>query len=277
MLFEQLEDTSKFTNSEKAIAKYILEKPQTIEEMSAEDLGVITYTSKSSVFRFCKKLNINSFDRLKSIVKSELHEKERVEKFLSAEPFNAKSTVRDVLDNLPFIYDYAIVSTNQTIDRRSTSRIARILNDTDIIDFYASGITYSCAQAAAFKFRSIGKSCNVFSNLNEHYLVSTQNKTPKKASIILSFTGGNILMTHCAKTLKNLGEYTIGVGGTVKPDLQETCDDFLEIYQKNLVTSFEFLTPYLSMSYILDALFACLMVKDFDTHFKNSIQVQDLF
>lgn len=277
MLFEQLENTSNFTNSEKAIAKYLLEKPYTIKEMTAEDLGLATNTSKSSVFRFCKKINIKSFETLKSSIQSELYEKERMEKFRLEEPFNSSSTVKDILDSLPFLYDLAILHTNKIVNRGTISKIARFLRNADTIDFYASGITFSCAQAAAFKLQSIGKQCSVFTNFNEHYTVSMQNNKDKKISIILSFTGGNSVMTHCAKTLKNLGFYTIGIGGIVKKDLQEICDDFLEIYQKKLVTSFEFLTPYISMTYILDILFASIMVKDFDTHFKNSLKVRDLF
>lgn len=277
MLFEQLEDNSQFTNSEKSIAKYLLEKPHTIEEMTAEDLGAITNTSKSSVFRFCKKIKVNSFEKLKSTIRSELYEKERMEKFRLEEPFDSKSTVKDILDNLPFLYDLAILHTNKMLDRGIVARIARILNNADTIDFYASGITQTCAQAAAFKLQSIGKHCDVFTNLNEHYAISIQENRKKKVSILLSFTGGNSVIVRCAKHLRDLGFYTIGIGGIVSPDLKANCDDFLEIYQKKLVTSFEFLTPYISMTYILDVLFASLMVKDFDTHFKNSLQVHNLF
>lgn len=277
MLFEQLEDNSRFTNSEKAIAKYLLEKPHTIDEMTAEDLGLITNTSKSSVFRFCKKIKVDSFEKLKSSIRSELYEKERMEKFRLEEPFDSKSTVKDIIDNLPFLYDLAVLHTNKMLDRGMIARIARILNNADTIDFYASGITQTCAQAAAFKLQSIGKHCAVFTNFNEHYAISIQGNRKTKVSIILSFTGGNSVMLHCAKHLHDLGFYTIGIGGIVSPDLKSTCDDFLEIYQKKLVTSLEFLTPYISMTYILDVIFSSLMVKDFDVHFKNSLKVHDLF
>lgn len=48
------------------------------------------------------------------------------------------------------------------------------------------------------------------------------------------------------------------------------------IYQEDLVTSFEVMTPYISMTYILDILFAGLLVKDFNRHFQESMEVREL-
>ena len=275
MLFDILDQNELFTNSEKAIVEYIKDKPYALNEMTAEDLGIVTNTSKSTVFRFLKKVNIKSFDKFKTIVKEEYKQKKRLEEFRLQEPFDQSSTVKDVIGKLPFFYDLAVINTNRMIDRGMVSRIVRHLREANIVDLYGTGITLTCANAAAFKFQSIGKYCNVFSNFNEHYTVSTIND--KKVSILLSFTGGNSTIVRCARDLKKMGCYIVGIGGVVSSELKENCDDFLEIYQKELVSSFEFMTPYISLTYILDVIFASLLVKDFDNHFENSAKVRNLF
>ena len=274
MIFEKLEDQTNFTNSEKCIAEYILKNPFSIAEVTAAELGKMTLTSKATVFRFCKKLGVKSFDELKQQIQYESHEKERVRHFMKKEPFDQTSTIRDVTGNLPFFYDSAIISTNAMMDNGQLARIIKRLKDAEIIDFYGVGITHSCAEAAVFKFQTIGKTCAAYSFLNEHYAVSQKHK--KKVSIMLSYTGGNQGIINCARKLKKLKMYVIGIGGVVSTELKECCDEYIEIYQKDLVTSFEVMTPYISMTYILDVLFAGLLVQDFDRHFEDAMEAKEL-
>lgn len=274
MIFEKLEDQTNFTNSEKSIAEYILKNPFSLVGITASQLGQLTMTSKATVFRFCKKVGVKSFDELKQQVQYESHEKERVKNFMKKEPFDQSSTMRDVTGNLPFFYDSAIISTNAMMDNVQLNRIIKNLRDAQIIDFYGVGITHSCATAAVFKFQTTGKTCAAYSFLNEHYAVSQKHK--KKVSIMLSFTGGNQEIVNCAKKLKKLGMYLIGIGGLESTELKDCCNEYIEIYQEDLVTSFEVMTPYISMTYILDILFAGLLVKDFNRHFQDSMEVREL-
>ncbi|WP_294379020.1 MurR/RpiR family transcriptional regulator [uncultured Clostridium sp.] len=148
------------------------------------------------------------------------------------------------------------------------------LNKAEKIDIYGSCITESCANAAMFKFQSIGKECSVYSAINEHYIMSVKNR--KITAILLSFTGGNSGMVHIAKCLKKCGIYTLGIGGIESDELKKQCSEYIEVYQKNLVMSLEMLMPYISMTYIFDVLFASLLVKDFDCHLNNAIDVMKM-
>ena len=50
-LIQQLKQAQDFTEREKDIARFVLEHPETIENMSSRDLGHQTFTSAASVTR----------------------------------------------------------------------------------------------------------------------------------------------------------------------------------------------------------------------------------
>lgn len=274
MIVEKLEEKLDFTNSEKQIAEYILKNPFDIIPLSATELGKRTYTSKASIFRLCKKLGVESYDTFKHQIELEMNERNRLQTLLKQEPFHKNSSLKDIINILPSFYDTAIHHTRLMMDTNEIKSIVEKLNYSEKIDIYGSGITSSCATTAMFKFLSIGKECSVHTTVNEHYILSVKNKNI--TAILLSFTGNNPGIVHVAKYLKKLGIYTIGIGGLQSDELKKICHSYIEIYQKNLVMSLEMMTPYLSMTYIFDVLFAALLVKNYDIHLQDAIEVMKL-
>lgn len=74
LIIEQLVNKYNFTNSEKSISDYILSNTDLFFELSAEEVAKLTFTSKSTVVRMCKKLdtNIKNMNTRSHIDKTEL-------------------------------------------------------------------------------------------------------------------------------------------------------------------------------------------------------------
>ncbi|WP_176586027.1 MurR/RpiR family transcriptional regulator [Priestia megaterium] len=274
MLFEQLEEKRGFTTSEIQIANYILENPLETVELTASELGEKSYTSKSTVLRLCKKLEFPGYNDLLRKLELEINEKNRLMALLDKEPVNKDSSFRDIVNIIPSVYDKAITNTKMMLDYKSMNRVITQLKKTEKLDIYGLGITYSCATAAMFKFLSIGIECTAQTGINEHYIMATK-KQKNRAAIIVSFTGENPTMIKTAKYLKGVGTYIIGIGGTESDKLKRECDEYIEVYSKQLIMSMEVLTPFISITYIFDLLFSALLVSDFDSNLKYSLDVID--
>ncbi len=270
MLIELLEQKEDFTSSEIQIADYILKNPFDISELTIQKLADATFTSKSSIYRLCKKLGVDSFERFKQKIGQELIEKNRLADLLEDEPFSKSSTISDVINILPSFYDSAVNNTRISLDKALISKLVRKIKGAEKIDIYGSGITYSCALAAMFRFQAIGLNCTAQSSMNEHYIV--YNKKKDMVAILLSFTGGNPAIMRIARFLKKQGIYIIGIGGAIG-ELKTLCNAYIEIYQKELIMNMEIITPYVSMTYIFDVLFAALMVSDFEKNLNVSLDV----
>lgn len=97
MILEKLRERKRFTNSEKLIAEYVLKHPEQLYQLSVEELGKETYTSKATVIRLCKKLEVNSYQEFKRQVEFEYNELSRISSLLKDEPVDENSTYQILL------------------------------------------------------------------------------------------------------------------------------------------------------------------------------------
>ncbi|NLC97335.1 MAG: MurR/RpiR family transcriptional regulator [Erysipelotrichaceae bacterium] len=271
MFLDKLEEQVGFSNVEKIIAEYILKNPFEIRNLTAKELAKVTYTSKASIFRFCKKIGANGFDKFKLQIEIEANERYRLKKLLEQEPIKKYSNLNEIMKVIPLIYDTSVNETRMKIDRTTLSNVVDKLHNADVIDIYCGGITYGIAESAKFKFLTLGLICNVHTGINEHYIMSNRKK--KTVAIVLSFTGGSLTMKRVAKYLEVNKIYVIGIGGLESNAVKEVCNDYFEIYNKQLILSMEFINPYISMQYIFDIIFSALMVKNYDENLKHSLDV----
>ncbi len=186
--------------------------------------------------------------------------------------FNGNSSLKEIMNLIPSFYDSALRHTKLMVDASVMQKVIKRLRDAEKVEIYGSGITYSCAMTAEFKFLSVGKECSVYNAINEHYEVATNKRN--KIAFVLSFTGRNSGMIQIAQYLKNQKVYVVGIGAESKDNLQKYCDSYLEVYQKNLVSGMEMMSPFISITYIFDILFASLLVDDFDRHMLDAMEVQ---
>ncbi|MDO4670086.1 MAG: MurR/RpiR family transcriptional regulator [Aerococcus sp.] len=176
MLIDQLENKTNFTNTEAVVARYILEHLLEINDMTIVDLAKQTYTSKSTIIRFCKKLGLSGFVALQKKLWEELIETKRLTNLLDDEPVNEKTTSKEVMSIVPSIYEKAITDTRLSINPNQINRIINHLKQAEKIEIYGTGITYSIAQTAAFKFLTLGIEAAAYDGMNEHYILATKKK-----------------------------------------------------------------------------------------------------
>src|SRR5699024_8021430 len=84
--------------SEKKIASYILENPQEVISLTANELGKRSSTSGAAVIRLCKSLNLKGFHELKIRVAGDL-QKSTKEGFRDIEPNESASSIIDKMTN----------------------------------------------------------------------------------------------------------------------------------------------------------------------------------
>ncbi len=272
MILDKLAAKKDFTHSEKEIAAYLLNHLSSSTQLSAYQLGQKTFTSKATVIRFCKKLNFSGYQAFKEQLALEVNEKLKLELVLAKEPVTQQTTLTEIFTIVPTIYENTLTNINLAIDEVAFKRIISHLRKSASVDLYGAGITYACATAAAFKFQTLGIKCNAYSGINEHYVMATRSER-NRVAIVLSFTGANHAMVAIAKYLKANGVFVIGIGGNEVDHLRKYCDEYVELFSKELVMSMEVVTPFIAITYIFDLLFTSLLVADFDQHVGYALDV----
>lgn len=156
MIMEKLKEEAGFTNHEKEVAHYILNHMDQVPEMSTSELARASFTSKATVVRLCKKLDLSGYQQFKLKLVEEINQKKRLDQMLANEPITDKSSYADIINVLPSLYDKAVTNTRLSLDKNSINRINQVLQRAECIDIYGTGISYILAQSAAFKFATLG-------------------------------------------------------------------------------------------------------------------------
>ncbi|GCF95493.1 transcriptional regulator [Enterococcus florum] len=272
MLIDKLEEKNDFTNTEIVVANYILENLLEINEITIADLAKRTFTSKATIIRFCKKLGLFGFVDLQKKLSQEMIETKRLTELLNEEPVNEETTNKEVMNIVPSIYEKAITDTRLSINPNQMNRVLNRLKHVSKLDIYGTGITYSVAKTAAFKFSTLRIESEAHDGMNEHYILATQRRK-NRIAIVLSFTGKNKMMVAVAKYLRKTGAFVIGIGDEGNGRLSEQCDEYFEIYQKKLILSMEVITAITATNYVIDILFISQLVSDYEQNKTNAIDV----
>lgn len=273
MLLVQLREMKNFTNHERDVAEYILGHMDQIPDISAGELARASLTSKATVVRLSKKLGLSGYQELKLRLVAEMNQSERISQLISKEPITGNSSYSDIILTLPGLYDKAITNTRLTLDKNTMMRIGRFLQGAECIDIYGTGISYVLAQAAAFKFATLGLECSAYESINGHYLAARKHK--RTVAFLISFTGAN-------RTVERMGEYLMTatnnhIVGILGPHSQVTgkwCHEVVEIPNRDSVLSLDVITSFMAGNYVFDIFFSMLLAGGQEEHVKSSLEMQ---
>lgn len=273
MLLVQLREMKNFTNHERDVVEYILGHMDQIPDISAGELARASLTSKATVVRLSKKLGLSGYQELKLRLVAEMNQSERISQLISKEPITGNSSYSDIILTLPGLYDKAITNTRLTLDKNTMMRIGRFLQGAECIDIYGTGISYVLAQAAAFKFATLGLECSAYESINGHYLAARKHK--RTVAFLISFTGAN-------RTVERMGEYLMTatnnhIVGILGPHSQVTgkwCHEVVEIPNRDSVLSLDVITSFMAGNYVFDIFFSMLLAGCQEEHVKSSLEMQ---
>ncbi len=263
MVIDELRRGTNFTESEKIISEFIVNHPDKFQQMNSEELAKETFTSKSTVIRLCKKLNVSGYQELKKILYSEINEEIKFGKEELHPNLNRRSTYREIDGLLQQVYKKAIddvnLSNNQILINRIINQIPRM----EKLEFYSTGMGCAILEAVTHKFNTIGIESSVNSTINERYLAIVKNKS-KMMAFVVSFSGNNPFVVHAAKVLRHLGIYLVGVVGPLSEDVSQYCNELIKIPQKDIVEGMETISNQYSITYIFDIIYTQILANQYE-------------
>ncbi|RKJ46086.1 MurR/RpiR family transcriptional regulator [bacterium 1XD8-76] len=272
MLLEKLEQGMNFTNHEKDVARYILEHPDKAPGMSSAELAEASFTSKATVVRLCQKLGLTGYQEFRLKLVEEIGQKNRLARMLAGEPIHDKSTCTDIINTLPGLYDKAVTNTRLALDKNSINRIHNVLRRAECVDIYGTGISYILAQAAAFKFATLGVESSAYESINGHYLAARKNR--RTIAFLLSFTGANRTMIRTARYLRRAtNNYVVGIMGPHNGVIRKECHEIVEIPNRDSLVSLDVITSFAAANYVIDILFSLLLSGCCNEHAKSSLEM----
>ena len=156
-LISDLKSAPQLTDREKDIRDYFLNHPEHIAEMSCRDIGEATYTSASSVTRFCQKFGCKGYPDFKLRFLSDVKGGQILDDPGSVQ-ISERENMVTLLEKVSEVQTQALEATRNALSLSQLLRIQRLLLEHTYIDLYAYDTNIHLARYAGSQFFTPEKS-----------------------------------------------------------------------------------------------------------------------
>ena len=271
-IMTQLEFELEFSESEKEIARYILNHGDDVLSMSVKELAKNTYTSPATIVRLCKKIGLEGYNDFKIKYSAELqydlHHSNRIDVNF---PFEKKDTHPMICHKLASLSEEVIADTIKLIDFDQLEKIVDLLYQSHDIDIYGSGNSLLAAMSFQHKMMRIARNVNLKALHGEQVFLS-YNSDEKRIAVIISYSGETHDLIQIAQILKEKKTPIIVLTSIGDNHLSNYADYILNIgSREKIFTKIDPFASQVSMEYLLNVIFSCIFQKDYDQNIQNKI------
>ena len=275
-LLKEMHENERFSSTEQAVIRYILEHPKEIVDLSIRELAERTFTSSAAIFRLCQKLGLKGYNEFKIKFISEINRVSPEERAIIERPITDRDTPDSIVRKMAALEVEAIEETKNEIDMQQLLRVAEWMKKAKVIDFYAYDQNHCLAQMAVYNLLQIKCIAVANSAMNSQYMQAL-NSDQNHVAMIISRTGENKRLIDIAKILQEKKVKTVLFSCTKDSTLAQLCDEFL--YVANTVEYLDLGGMIFSVGirYYQDVLFSLLLAKDYQGIEKFYDHFEDIF
>ena len=266
VLYDQLFD------AEKKIAKFILNNPKKVVDMTVSELAEISDVSIASVSRFCRKVGLKGFAQLKISLAQELvdtHKSGEISNDISVD--NIPQSLQNILAN-------KITELKQTVNLINTDEFREILEgirDSSRVQVIAVGNTIPVAIDAAFKFNELGIPTTA-GTIWETQLSYSFTLGKGDVLIAISNSGESDKVLEAVKIANNNKAMTIGITNSPHSAIGEEVQYHITTATREKLFLDEFCLSRVSASTVIEIIFLFLTEMIENSH-KSMIKCEEMF
>lgn len=266
VLYDQLFD------AEKKIAKFILNNPKKVVDMTVSELAEISDVSIASVSRFCRKMGLKGFAQLKISLAQELvdtHKSGEISNDISID--NIPQSLQNILAN-------KITELKQTVNLINTDEFREILEgirDSSRVQVIAVGNTIPVAIDAAFKFNELGIPTTA-GTIWETQLSYSFTLGKGDVLIAISNSGESDKVLEAVKIANNNKAMTIGITNSPHSAIGEEVQYHITTATREKLFLDEFCFSRVSASTVIEIIFLFLTEMIENSH-KSMIKCEEMF
>ena len=189
------------TEREQAIRTYVIRNPEKLYDMSARELGEVTFSSAAAVSRFCKKVGCKGYQdfRIRFLQDAEQYRKdEKAARVMAGDPY--LSVITDVTAACGRVLENSL-KVNSIDSMRRASEMIRTYR---YLDFYACGLELSAAEYAVGIFMQCGKISTLYKDRYSQ-ICSSDVEKPGHLAIVICSDGSNREMLEVEEYLTKHG------------------------------------------------------------------------
>lgn len=201
-ILEQIQQLERFTDTERAIIQYFLEKGQGIDKMPIQEIAESTYSSNASIIRLCRKLGYKGFREFKVALIRELESKKFVVNHVDySVPFQPQESTETIVNRIYSLHKESMDAMQSALDiKELDAMVQHLLRARRVFLFGISDVNITL-RGFMNKLLKIG----IFP------ILATENTeegnicphiTKDDCALFVTYSGSHTSYLYCAKILK---------------------------------------------------------------------------
>lgn len=266
------EQMEQLTKNEQQVARYLIEAPEAVLEMSAQALGKETQTSSATVIRCVHKLGFKGLVDLKLAISSYLpnHQASVYQEMEQDEPANE---IKSKLFNRAA---YTLKTTETLLDDQTLETIAEKLRQCKKLVVFGVGASHIVAEDIFQKFTRAGM--NVVHSSDAHIIATTLAGSNNEGTLMIgiSNSGKNRETLKLAQVARHYHVPVIGMTSRKDSELANEADECL-FHDASSDRSLRLAatSSLIAQLITVDTLFYTYLAKDYTNHIAHLSQTRD--
>ncbi len=266
--------TSYGSGTRMAIGTFILKERRNLHKYSINAIAEHTYTSKAAIVRFAKELGFSGWrEFIKTFTKEQVHQDSHYTDIDPNFPFTAKSDKADIINQICSLQVESLLDTADLLENAPLDEITDLLQKSKKIAVFGLNPNICIAELFKRKMMTIGRMVDTPTLGDNRLLASTL--TSEDCAIIISYSGNNPSHTTLAilPQLKKKGVPVIGITSHGDNLLRKVAKYTLTISSREwLYTKISTFSTETSILYILNILFSCFFVREYDKNLAYKVE-----
>lgn len=273
MLLREKMENCTFSNSERVVLNYILDKGTHIQNMTIKEISEETFTVPSTLIRIAKKLNYNGWNSLKEDFLKECEYLEHHFVDIDANlPFKNNDTIMSIAGKIAALEKESIEDTLSLITHDDLQKAIQIMRKASCIHLFAVSNNLLITQEFKHNMSRIQKDVRIHGLQNEIVFDATLAQSGSCA-IIVSYSGETYVLDTIANTLKNKNIPLIVITSIGDNTLSRKADCTLRICtREKLYSKIATFSTDRAITYLLDVLYSCMFALDYDYNLNLRIE-----
>lgn len=213
---------NQFTKAEKKVADYILQNPREVLFMSITDLAEACNVGDTSVFRFCKSMELKGYQEFKMVLSLSLNEDAKEASRLSGN-ISLNDTFQELAQKVLSTNVHALTETHSLLDENIFNQAIDCLHEAKKIYFFGVGASVLTALKAANKFLRIEPKVYCIQDSHMQAMVASM-MNPEEVAVVFSYSGATKDTIHVAQLAKQAGAKVICITRFIKSPLTAYAD-----------------------------------------------------
>ena len=214
---------NQFTKAEKKVADYILANPRDVLFMSITDLAEACEVGDTSVFRFCKTMDLKGYQEFKMMLSLSISKgQEQVDQF-TGNNISMEDSFGELARKVLNTNINALNETFSMIREEDIERAITLIHGARKVFFFGVGASMLTAMKAMNKFMRIEN--KVFCIQDSHMqAMAAATMDERDVAVVFSYSGATKDTIHVAEVAKRAGARIICITRFVKSPLSSHAD-----------------------------------------------------